>query len=87
MSGLPSLIPPSVMQPSNDVWFDDGNVILQAESTLFKVYRGILVQNSTVFHDMVGELRTGSVSNKVYHGYSSQFHRPPVALKHINHVP
>lgn len=56
MSGLPSLIQPSAMQPSNDVWFDDGNVILQAESTLFKVYRGILAQNSSVFHDMVGEL-------------------------------
>jgi hypothetical protein len=34
-------------------WYDDGNIIIQAESTLFKVYRGILAQNSTVFEDML----------------------------------
>ncbi|TFK49216.1 hypothetical protein OE88DRAFT_399240 [Heliocybe sulcata] len=30
-------------------WFDDGNVILQAESTRFRVYRGALALNSPVF--------------------------------------
>jgi len=50
--GLPSLIPPSAPHSSKDVWFDDGNVILQAESTLFRVFRGILSSNSPVFADM-----------------------------------
>ncbi|KAF7973896.1 hypothetical protein HWV62_14036 [Athelia sp. TMB] len=36
----------------SDLWYDDGNIILQAENTRFKVYRGILVENSTVFRDM-----------------------------------
>src|ERR1700691_2264130 len=33
-------------------WFDDGNIILQAESTQFRVYRGILSGSSQVFADM-----------------------------------
>ncbi|KAF7973894.1 hypothetical protein HWV62_14032 [Athelia sp. TMB] len=36
----------------SDIWYDDGNIILQAENTRFKVYRGILMENSTVFRDM-----------------------------------
>lgn len=33
-------------------WFEDGNVILEAEETQFRVYRGILAANSAVFKDM-----------------------------------
>jgi hypothetical protein len=33
-------------------WFDDGNVILQAELAQFKVYSGILSSKSEVFRDM-----------------------------------
>ncbi|KAF7978933.1 hypothetical protein HWV62_44141 [Athelia sp. TMB] len=37
----------------SDIWYDDGNIIvLQAQSTQFKVYRGILAQSSPVFNDM-----------------------------------
>lgn len=35
-----------------DPWFEDGNIILQAEWTQFKVYRGILAKNSEIFKDM-----------------------------------
>ena len=34
------------------LWFDDGSIVLQAESTQFRVYRGILAANSPVFKDM-----------------------------------
>lgn len=37
---------------SDRVWFDDGNVVLQAEQTLFKVHRSILALHSPVFKDM-----------------------------------
>ncbi|KAF8989036.1 hypothetical protein BDQ17DRAFT_1257290 [Cyathus striatus] len=37
---------------SETVWLDDGNIILQAEYTQFKVHRSILSRNSTVFRDM-----------------------------------
>jgi len=35
-----------------DLWFDDGNIILEAELTQFKVYRGILSRSSAIFRDM-----------------------------------
>ncbi|KAJ7167231.1 hypothetical protein C8R43DRAFT_984555 [Mycena crocata] len=44
--------PQPVAHRSTDVWFDDGTVILQAEQTLFRVYRGVLAAQSTIFRDM-----------------------------------
>lgn len=35
-----------------DPWFDDGNIILQAEGKQFRVFRGILAASSSVFGDM-----------------------------------
>ena len=35
-----------------DVWFSDGNIILQAGGVAFRVYRGILSLHSEVFADM-----------------------------------
>lgn len=39
-------------RPHTDFWFDDGNVILQAEDRLFKIHRGVLARRSEVFRDM-----------------------------------
>lgn len=33
-------------------WFDDGNIVLQAENTQWRIYRGILSASSSVFADM-----------------------------------
>jgi hypothetical protein len=33
-------------------WFDDGNIILEAELSQFRVYRGILSAHSVIFKDM-----------------------------------
>ncbi len=35
-----------------DLWFEDGNTILIAETTGFCVYRGVLARHSEVFRDM-----------------------------------
>jgi hypothetical protein len=43
---------PGHSQHSPDVWFQDGNIIIRAESTLFRVYGGMLSAQSTVFADM-----------------------------------
>ncbi|KAF8903484.1 hypothetical protein CPB84DRAFT_1677981 [Gymnopilus junonius] len=55
---------PSAKRPRADVsgtsydvtkskyWFDDGNVILQAENTQFRVHRSVLSNHSVVFRDM-----------------------------------
>lgn len=36
----------------SETWFHDGNIVLQADQTQFKVHKGILAANSTVFADM-----------------------------------
>lgn len=36
----------------SDLWFEDGNVVLEAEGTFFKVYRGNLARHSSVFAAM-----------------------------------
>ena len=35
-----------------ELWFDDGNVVLVAGNTWFKLYRGILARYSSVFRDL-----------------------------------
>jgi hypothetical protein len=49
-TSYPSATP---VKRSPDVWFEDGTIILEAESIQFKVYKGILAANSTVFNDML----------------------------------
>lgn len=36
----------------SELWFNDGNIVLQVESTQFRVYRGILGNSSSIFDDM-----------------------------------
>ncbi|KAJ7037832.1 hypothetical protein C8F04DRAFT_1035489 [Mycena alexandri] len=37
---------------SDEFWFDDGNIILQVESTQFRVAKSVLSRQSSVFRDM-----------------------------------
>lgn len=37
---------------SKEIWFEDGNIVLQTESTLFKVHQGVLARHSSIFFDM-----------------------------------
>ncbi|KAF7966722.1 hypothetical protein HWV62_37289 [Athelia sp. TMB] len=43
---------PTVSATQSDIWFEDGNIVIQAERTQFKVYRGVLVEHSSVLKDM-----------------------------------
>ncbi|KAF7370392.1 BTB domain-containing protein [Mycena sanguinolenta] len=36
----------------SDLWFDDGNVVLQAEDIQFRVHWGVLALHSSFFHDL-----------------------------------
>lgn len=36
-----------------ELWFADGNLVLQAEQTLFRVYAGILSRASTIIKDIL----------------------------------
>jgi hypothetical protein len=42
-------------QPSNEVWFSDGNVVLRAQDTLFKTFMGHLRGVSPVFRAMLAD--------------------------------
>jgi hypothetical protein len=52
---LVSQEPATVQEPARaqDLWFDDGNLILKAEDTLFRIYGGFLAARSSVFRDML----------------------------------
>ncbi|KAL1664693.1 hypothetical protein GGF50DRAFT_54235 [Schizophyllum commune] len=43
----------------SDVWLEDGNIILQAERTQFKFYKGLLARHSQVFSDMLAVVPQG----------------------------
>ncbi|KAJ7612161.1 hypothetical protein FB45DRAFT_1065523 [Roridomyces roridus] len=44
---------PTPIQRVEELWFPDGNLIIQAGSSQFRVYRGLLASRSPVFQDMM----------------------------------
>ena len=40
------------LERHRELWFDDGNIILIAQQTGFRIFRGLLASQSTVFADM-----------------------------------
>ncbi|KAJ7061761.1 hypothetical protein C8F01DRAFT_1230956 [Mycena amicta] len=45
----------------SSVWFEDGNLIIQAAETRFRVYRGVLTLHSAVLKERVDELSSSSL--------------------------
>ena len=43
---------PLGLQHHKELWFEDGNVVLVAQGTAFRVFRSLLAEHSTVFADM-----------------------------------
>ncbi|KAJ7468229.1 hypothetical protein B0H11DRAFT_1732469 [Mycena galericulata] len=41
---------------SEDHWYDDGTIVLQADRTLFRVHGGLLATQSSEFHDILSNL-------------------------------
>jgi hypothetical protein len=44
---------PNVLKRAEELWFKDGNIVLRADDTVFRLYKGILAANSSVFHTML----------------------------------
>ena len=36
-----------------ELWYDDGNIVIQAQTSLFRVYAGILSKHSPIFKDLL----------------------------------
>jgi len=49
----PKHTPEHNASPVKDLWFEDGNLILKAENSLFRIYTGLLAARSSVFKDML----------------------------------
>jgi len=45
--------PPNGPHRPSELWFEDGNLIIQAGNSQFRVYRGVLAARSSVFQDML----------------------------------
>ena len=48
----PSHPPALDLKRHEEFWFEDGNVVLVAQNTAFRVFRSLLAEHSTVFADM-----------------------------------
>ena len=44
---------PDALTRVQELWFEDGNLIIQAGNSQFRVYRGVLAARSSVFRDML----------------------------------
>ncbi|EKM54767.1 uncharacterized protein PHACADRAFT_258837 [Phanerochaete carnosa HHB-10118-sp] len=67
---------------SGEVWYDDGNVVLQAGDTLFKVYRGVLSRESPFFRDMFSLPQSDAATAECYDGCPIiPVHDKPVEMK------
>ncbi|KAK7027754.1 hypothetical protein R3P38DRAFT_2939912 [Favolaschia claudopus] len=47
---------PSLNITRSDIWFDDGNIIVQAETTQFRLYKGALCASSAILKEAVENL-------------------------------
>ena len=43
-----------------EFWLDDGNIVLIARDVGFRIYRGLLAAQSTIFADMFGSPNSGA---------------------------
>lgn len=53
----------SKLKQRENLWFEDGNIVLATEVHLYSVHRGVLARNSTVFKDMLELPNVGNTSN------------------------
>ncbi|KAJ7033808.1 hypothetical protein C8F04DRAFT_957159 [Mycena alexandri] len=55
-NGLLELLPLAPEPLRTEIWFDDGNIIVQAENTQFRLFKGALCSSSDVFKDLVEDM-------------------------------
>ncbi|KAJ7292221.1 hypothetical protein C8J57DRAFT_1274861 [Mycena rebaudengoi] len=49
--------PAPISPVRSDIWFDDGSIVLQAETTQFRIYKGTLSSHSTVLKDLIANMK------------------------------
>jgi hypothetical protein len=51
-----------------ELWFPDGNLVFRAENMLFRVYRGVLANKSTIFADMLAVPQPSADDGETFEG-------------------
>jgi hypothetical protein len=64
----PTMAPNSQLERCEELWFDDGSVVLCAENVVFRLYKGLLASSSTVFRDMLAFPQPTDGSAETYDG-------------------
>ncbi|KAJ7701844.1 hypothetical protein B0H17DRAFT_862003, partial [Mycena rosella] len=59
----------SQSQRVHDLWFEDGDLVLQAGNGQFRVYRGVLAARSSVFNDMLSESFPQPLDSELVEGF------------------
>ncbi|KZP14484.1 hypothetical protein FIBSPDRAFT_796592 [Athelia psychrophila] len=57
-----------VVPTRSDIWYNDGNVVLQAQGVQFRVHKSILAESSSVFGDMFGFPQPPSANTELVEG-------------------
>lgn len=52
----------------SSLWYFDGNIVLQAEGTQWKVYKGVLARSSPIFQDMFSLPQPPSMDTEMVDG-------------------
>jgi hypothetical protein len=71
---------PGVLERAEELWFKDGNIVLRAEDTVFRLYKGILAANSSVFHTML-DLPQSAVNHEEMYEDCPLVHMPDSAYE------
>ncbi|TCD60087.1 hypothetical protein EIP91_010764 [Steccherinum ochraceum] len=66
---------------STEVWFDDGNIILVAGGEGFRIFRGILAQQSPIFADMLKVPQPTATSGEIMYDGCPVVFMPDTALE------
>ena len=73
------------IERDSEFWLEDGNVVLVAQNTGFRVYKGLLAAQSPVFHDMFSA--AGLHADERYDGVPVvPLFDSPVDLRHLLRV-
>ena len=57
----------SELTKHEEFWFEDGSIVLVANRTAFRIYRGLLATQSTVFEDMFATV-TSPMMDETFEG-------------------
>ena len=75
----------NVLRQDDELWYEDGTIVITAQDVAFKVYKGPLIEHSPVFNDMLS-LPQPSTSTTDASCPIIPLHDSPDELRHVLQV-